>query len=136
MQFIPINQQLLVLSQYQMPHKMFQIMTQLGRFERGAVSACSIIKMLCMQDLIDAAYVMEFGAAKYEQHNWMRGMKWSVPLACISRHVQAMVVLEEEIDHESGLPHWGHVVCNLLMLQHYELYYQEGDDRPPEEMFL
>jgi hypothetical protein len=37
----------------------------------------------------------------------------------------------EENDPESGLPHVGHIACNLRMLMHYVDHYPEGDDLFP-----
>ena len=56
-------------------------------------------------------------------------MAWSIPLACATRHLIAMIN-GEEIDPESGLPHRGHVYCNICMLLTYAETFVEGDDRP------
>lgn len=77
------------------------------------------------------ADVFEFGANKYAAWNWAKGMKWSVPYACIMRHMAAWY-RGEDIDPESGKPHLGHVMANLLMLEHYARAYKVGDDRPKE----
>ncbi|MFN7341587.1 MAG: dATP/dGTP diphosphohydrolase domain-containing protein [Opitutia bacterium] len=79
---------------------------------------------------LEAARVFDYGRAKYAAWNWTKGMPWSVPLACAARHLIAMSECEEN-DAESGLPHRGHFVCNVVMLATYELTYLEGDDRPP-----
>lgn len=70
----------------------------------------------------------------YPRWNWMKGMAWSVPLGCIVRHCLA-ILNGEELDPETGLPHMGHVMCNLLMLKFYQEHYLEGDDRPPPHLF-
>ena len=58
-------------------------------------------------------------------------MPWSVPLACLMRHMAAWQRGEEN-DPESGLPHLAHAMCNLRMLTLYAKTYPEGDDRPVE----
>lgn len=71
------------------------------------------------------------GAAKYAAWNWAKGMPWSVPLACLLRHAAAYQ-RGETLDHETGESHMAHVICNAMMLMHYERFYPEGDDRPKE----
>jgi hypothetical protein len=80
-----------------------------------------------MDDLTQAARVFEYGSRKYASWNWAKGMSWSIPIGCALRHMRAMA-LDEVDDPESGLPHWGHVVCNLIMLDWFMRYYREGDD--------
>lgn len=80
--------------------------------------------------LLQAAQVFEYGRAKYAAWNWAKGMPWSVPLACAARHL-LKIAEGEELDAESGLSHWGHFYCNLIMLATYETTYPEGDDLPP-----
>jgi hypothetical protein len=79
--------------------------------------------------LADAARVFDYGRKKYAEWNWAKGMPWSAPLACAVRHCVA-ILSGEENDPESGLPHIGHVKCNLLMLLTFAETYPEGDDRP------
>ena len=79
----------------------------------------------------DCAKVFTFGARKYAQYNWAKGMPWSVPLACAARHLKK-IIEGEEIDPESGELHVGHVFCNIVMLLHYIDHYPEGNDLPPK----
>lgn len=65
----------------------------------------------------------------YPKWNWMRGMAWSIPLGCVTRHALAWLDGQEN-DPETGLPHRGHIQCNLVMLKYYATHFQEGDDRP------
>lgn len=135
MAYIPLRQQLIVWRGYKrMTRDMLGIISELIRFEQGEVPMWNVVSLLSLTDLNDATYVWDYGANKYSAFNWAKGMKWSIPLACISRHVQA-ILGGEELDAESGCKHWGHVVCNILMLEHYEQFYKDGDDRPPPEVF-
>jgi hypothetical protein len=77
----------------------------------------------------ECARVFEYGRAKYAAWNWAKGMNWSIPIACAARHLLAMH-RGEVIDPESGLPHRGHVFCNIVMLYTFGGTYIEGDDRP------
>lgn len=81
-----------------------------------------------LEVLREAIGVFCYGEKKYARYNWMKGMKWSVPLACIVRHDLA-IRGGQELDPESGLPHRGHIACNLIMLLYYINHYTEGDDR-------
>lgn len=73
--------------------------------------------------------VWMYGAKKYAAWNWAKGMAWSIPYACICRHLWAYWWKGESHDPESGEHHLDHVICNVLMLKHFERSYPEGDDR-------
>lgn len=137
MQYIPFEQQLKVLDHYltRQNDYIFKLLFGLSLFEKHELDIDPIVSHLEVTDLHAAAFAWEYGASQYTPWNWAKGMPWSVPLACISRHAQAIVVEQEELDPESGCEHWGHIVCNLLMLDHYSRYFKEGDDRPPKEVF-
>lgn len=70
-------------------------------------------------------------SGKYKPWNWAKGMAWTVPYACILRHLAAWFRGEDN-DPETGYSHMAHVICNALMLLHYRKFYPEGDDRPKE----
>ncbi len=78
----------------------------------------------------ECARVFEYGRRKYAAWNWAKGMPWSVPLACAARHLVAMH-FGLLLDNESGLPHRGHVFCNVVMLLTFLDTYPEGNDLPP-----
>lgn len=78
----------------------------------------------------DCARVFEYGKAKYAPWNWAKGMQWSIPLACALRHTVFGTAAGEDIDPESGLPHRGHIACNIVMLLWYLDEYPEGNDLP------
>lgn len=85
--------------------------------------------------LASCADVFEYGAHKYATWNWAKGMPWSVPYGCMLRHLSAWY-MGEDIDPESGKSHLGHVMANLLMLEHYTKAYKQGDDRPARWFFV
>lgn len=63
----------------------------------------------------EVAKVATFGAAKYEEHNWRKGMKWSRFLDAYDRHI-----LEykkgNKVDDDSKLLHLAHAIWNLMAL--------------------
>lgn len=100
---------------------------QLASWQKGQTAAGELLKFVSLKGLEEAAFVFAYGAQKYAAWNWAKGMPWSVPLGCILRHH----LTPRAEDEESGRLHWGHVVCNIIMLVHFEDHYPEGDDRPP-----
>ena len=98
-----------------------------ARFNTGKPDY-SLIPLCTMED---EAKVWAYGKQKYAAWNWAKGMAWSVPLACLMRHIAAWQK-GEELDPESGLPHLAHAMCNLRMLTLYSKTFTEGDDRPKE----
>lgn len=81
--------------------------------------------------LEDCARVFDYGRRKYAAWNWAKGMAWMVPFGCLLRHLHAWARGEDN-DPESGLPHLGHAMCNLVMLCTFARTYPEGDDRPKQ----
>lgn len=95
-----------------------------ARFNGGKADY-SLIPMSTMED---EARVWMKGAEKYTRNNWRKGMQWSVPFACLMRHL-AKWQDGEDLDAETGLPHLAHAMCNLRMLTLFATTYPEGDDR-------
>lgn len=89
------------------------------------------LSLIPLCTLEDEARVWMYGAKKYAAFNWMKGMQWSIPLACALRHIAAFQ-RGEDIDPESGQSHLAHAMCNLRMLTLYVNTYPEGDDRPKQ----
>lgn len=72
--------------------------------------------------------VMEFGAAKYDAHNWKQGMAYSRCFDAAWRHMWAWWRGEVN-DPESGLPHLGHAIVNLMFLLDWQKVGTGTDDR-------
>jgi len=102
----------------------------LGRFQSQTGGAMAVLHELG-DGWAECAQVFEYGRRKYAAWNWAKGMPWSAVISSAARHLLAMID-GEVLDAESGLPHRGHVFCNIVMLLAYEETFATGDDRPAE----
>lgn len=71
--------------------------------------------LLPMDALMAVAQVLTYGAIKYDDWNWAKGMRRGRLVAAMLRHVVADA-MGEAYDEESGLPHTWHLGCCALML--------------------
>lgn len=62
--------------------------------------------------------VLMYGAKKYTDNNWQKGLKLPEVLACLQRHLVALKAGEIN-DPESNLPHIGHILCNALFYSYF-----------------
>lgn len=74
------------------------------------------------------AEVLTFGANKYEDRNWEKGMSWTSTIASMKRHLAA-IEAGEDYDPESGLKHIDHVQCNAHFLSAFYKIAPQFDDR-------
>lgn len=74
------------------------------------------------------ARVLTFGATKYADDNWRKGMSWRRLIGALRRHVAAFSV-GQDLDPESGLPHIDHALCCLMFLSEYQKTRTGTDDR-------
>lgn len=70
--------------------------------------------LLPMDALLEVARVLAFGAKKYGDRNWEKGLDLDRLRAAQMRH-DAANVMGESLDAESNLPHIAHKTCNALM---------------------
>ena len=59
--------------------------------------------------------VLGYGAAKYGEHNYLKGMAWGRLAGASMRHTFSWLMGEDK-DPESGLPHLYHALASLAML--------------------
>lgn len=79
--------------------------------------------------LTGVATILTFGAQKYEDRNWERGMNWSRVYGALLRHLTAWWS-GENTDPETGKSHLWHVGCCIAFLIAYEQRGVGNDDRP------
>lgn len=84
--------------------------------------------LLSTTALEEVAAVLQFGAQKYDAHNWRKGFVWSRPLSAALRHILAFNG-GEDCDPESGRSHIAHAMCCLMFLLEFEKTHPELDDR-------
>lgn len=72
--------------------------------------------------------VLTFGAAKYEDHNWRKGIVMSRLIAASLRHLFA-IIRGEDIDKETGLLHSAHLMCNAMFMTEQIIMRPKFDDR-------
>jgi len=79
--------------------------------------------------LFEVVRVYTYGASKYNDRNWEKGIKWGRVFAAICRHCFAWWRGERE-DQESGIHHLAHAAWGCLAVLAYELRGMgEFDDR-------
>ncbi len=85
--------------------------------------------------ILIAGPALAYGAIKYDQLNYAKGMPYSAVFNSGMRHALA-VASGEAYDPESGLRHISHIAANALFAVTYEvLGFDNGpfDDRPAKE---
>lgn len=75
------------------------------------------------------AAVLAFGAGKYGERNWEKGMTWGRPFAAMMRHLWAWW-RGEKADPETGFSHLWHAGCCIAFLIAFEQRNAGVDDRP------
>jgi hypothetical protein len=86
--------------------------------------------LLSNQAIEEVVKVLAFGATKYAERNWEKGLKWDSGVAAsLQRHLAAWK-LGEDFDQETELPHLAHIMCNAMFLLHYFKTSTGTDDRP------
>lgn len=84
--------------------------------------------LLPFRSLEQLVLVYTFGASKYADNNWRKGMAWSRCFASCLRHMYAWKMGEKN-DPESNLPHLAHAIWNLITLLEYQECGLGTDDR-------
>lgn len=74
------------------------------------------------------AEVYTYGASKYNDRNWEKGITWGRIFAAVMRHLWKFWRGEEN-DEESGLHHLAHAAWGCVTLLEYTRTHAELDDR-------
>ena len=78
--------------------------------------------------LIPMVRVLEFGAKKYGDYNWAKGLSIRETCESLKRHLDAFME-GEDIDTESNLSHIGHIQCNAMFIAYMLEHRSDLDDR-------
>ena len=71
--------------------------------------------------LEEVAKVLTFGANKYSDRNWEKGLDWGRVYGALQRHLNSWWGnTNGGIDEETGLSHLSHALCCLSFLVAYE----------------
>jgi Domain of unknown function (DUF5664) len=73
--------------------------------------------------------VLWYGAKKYDERNWEKGMDYSDVFGGVQRHLSAWWNREDN-DPETGLSHLSHAGTGILFLLAYTLRSKGNDNRP------
>jgi len=68
------------------------------------------------------------GCKKYADHNWRKGLNWSLCIAALERHL-ALWKSGQRLDEETGTEHLAAIVFHALALMTYQEEHPELDDR-------
>lgn len=86
------------------------------------------LELIPAKAIEEVGKVFTFGAEKYGEYNWQKGMDWTRMIGSMERHLNA-IKRGEDFDLESGLLHSAHLTCNALMLTEYYSIHKQGDNR-------
>jgi len=97
-----------------------------GTKNDGGKARYDLVSPAALDDLVK---VLTFGASKYGDYDWQKGLSYSRVFAAVQRHLWAWWNSEED-DKESGLSHLAHAQCRIHFLQYYvKNNYGKFDDR-------
>jgi hypothetical protein len=94
----------------------------------AAERAALRLDLIPPEAIIALASVLAYGANKYGERNWEKGMAWSRPFDAGERHGLAWWD-GEAADPETGMSHLWHRICNDAFLIAFEARGASQDDR-------
>lgn len=86
------------------------------------------LELLPFEALEEVGKVLQFGAKKYDAHNWRKGFIWSRLIGAAIRHVFSFARGEDK-DPETGYSHLAHAACCILFLLSFQITNNGTDDR-------
>lgn len=89
--------------------------------------------LLPVDSLLEISKIFTFGAKKYGDRNWEKGMNWSRIYGALLRHIFSWW-LGEDKDPETKETHLAHAGCCIMFLLAYEKRGVGLDDRPNKKV--
>ena len=102
-----------------------------ARFDEGKIRY-ELIPSYALEQL---AKVYTYGAQKYDDDNWRKGLNWLKTIGSLLRHVYAWKK-GETLDPESNCHHLAMASWNCFSLMSYEKHSVGIDDRHPQDLEL
>lgn len=104
--------------------------------ETGAMRECigvPYFRQLPLEALAAGAAALEYGARKYDNRNWEKGLPWQQMIDSLKRHIEDFERGHEYDDAEggSGLPHVALIMSSAMMLTASVIREIGQDDRLP-----
>jgi hypothetical protein len=104
--------------------------------ETGAMRECigvPYFRQLPLEALAAGAAALEYGANKYDNRNWEKGLPWQQMIDSLKRHIEDFERGRENDDAEggSGLPHVALIMSSAIMLSASVIRGIGQDDRLP-----
>lgn len=85
--------------------------------------------LLHMPSLEGAVRVLEFGANKYDDYNWTKGLSVRESSESLLRHMYSFLYKSEDNDEESGMSHIDHIIVNAMFIKYMMNNRPDLDDR-------
>ena len=90
--------------------------------------------LLPFEAVQEVVAILQFGARKYNAHNWRKGMAYTRLIAAAFRHLTAWAMApmlgQDGTDPETGRSHLAHAACCILFLLSFEVNKMtQWDDR-------
>lgn len=85
--------------------------------------------LLSVPAMMGTSKVLTFGAKRYGDRNWEKGLSFSRVFGACLRHLFSWW-MKIDNDEESGINHLHHAACCIMFLQHYVETKTGKDDRP------
>ena len=93
-----------------------QVSKEVGvKYDQGKLRF-SLLPWIALREIVK---VLMYGASKYTDRNWERGIVFSRLYDATIRHLNSWWEDREEADPETGLSHLAHAGCNILFLITY-----------------
>lgn len=97
--------------------------------ERESIGTKIDTSLVPYELVMAAAVGLNYGAEKYSERNFEKGLPASILLGSIERHCKALMD-SDHIDKDSGIPHFCLLASSVAMLCHNVLQAVMEDDRP------
>lgn len=111
-------------------------MSNWNKSETGAMRECigvPYFRQLPLEALAAGAAALEYGAKKYDNRNWEKGLPYQQMIDSLKRHIEDFERGRDNDDGEggSGLPHVALIMSSAIMLSASVIRGIGQDDRMP-----